>query len=248
MSARYLIRFDDICPTMSWDVWKEIEQTLLELDVKPILAVVPDNQDEKLRVAEANPRFWEEVRKWQGWGWTIGWHGHQHRYLTRDGGIVALNDRSEFAGVSEAEQHTKLQQALAIFERENVRPEVWIAPGHSFDAITLKVLRELGMYYISDGFFLFPGADAHRMMWIPQQLWRFRAMPLGVWTVCLHHNGWQGKNLQTFRRQAKSYRESLASFLEIRDAYRGRRVSWTDALASRAMLAAHRVKRIRRRW
>ena len=46
--ARYLIRFDDICPMMNWRIWAEIEAILLEKKVKPILDVVPDNQDPHL--------------------------------------------------------------------------------------------------------------------------------------------------------------------------------------------------------
>ncbi len=45
MKARYLIRFDDICPTMNWTIWEQVEQVLRTYHVQPILAVVPDNQD-----------------------------------------------------------------------------------------------------------------------------------------------------------------------------------------------------------
>ena len=48
--TKYLLRFDDICPTMNWKVWSEIEAALVQRDLKPILAVVPDNQDQVLKV------------------------------------------------------------------------------------------------------------------------------------------------------------------------------------------------------
>ena len=49
--AKYLLRFDDLCPAMNWDTWSEIEVTLVRKGIKPLLAVVPDNQDATLKVA-----------------------------------------------------------------------------------------------------------------------------------------------------------------------------------------------------
>ena len=79
MTAKYLLRFDDLCPTMNWDVWREVEQILYDTGVKPILAVVPDNKDEALRCGEPNSQFWEHVRQWQRAGAAVGLHGFEHR-------------------------------------------------------------------------------------------------------------------------------------------------------------------------
>ena len=68
MKSRYLIRFDDICPTMNWSVWESVESILLKYHIKPILAVVPDNQDPQLVVDAPRPDFWEKVRQWQSYG------------------------------------------------------------------------------------------------------------------------------------------------------------------------------------
>ena len=134
MGAQYLIRFDDICNTMNWPVWEQVEQLLLRFCVKPILAVVPDNQDPNLRAGAPDTTFWDRVRVWQTRGWTIGLHGYQHLQVTRDGGILNLNQWSEFSGLPLPEQRSKLRRAQEMFEREGVTPEVWVAPGHSFDA------------------------------------------------------------------------------------------------------------------
>src|SRR5262252_3697380 len=93
-STKYLLRFDDICPTMNWQVWSEIEAALLDQDLKPILAVVPDNQDPVLKVDPPVEDFWERVRTWQARGWTIALHGYQHRYVTHSPGIVTPIKRS----------------------------------------------------------------------------------------------------------------------------------------------------------
>lgn len=205
MSPRYLLRFDDVCPTMNWKRWKEIEEVLCRLEISPILAVIPDNQDRTLMAAAAIDGFWSEVRKWQARGWTIGLHGYQHLYVTREAGIVGIAKKSEFAGLSEQEQEDKLQRAIGIFRNEGVTPEVWVAPSHSFDRATIAVLKRIGIRTISDGLAVSPHVDADGMLWIPQQLWKFRRRPFGVWTVCFHLNSWTTEDMDRFRDDVRQY-------------------------------------------
>lgn len=186
-SAQYLVRFDDICPSMNWAVWAQVESILIDRNVKPILAVVPDNKDGCLEMERPNQDFWQKVRSWQERGWAIGLHGYEHRYETADPGIVGINRRSEFAGLSREVQAGKLQRALAIFRDNGVTADVWVAPGHSFDATTVELLVEFGVKVISDGYYLEPVVSAGAI-WVPQQLWRFRSFPKGLWTVCYHTN------------------------------------------------------------
>ncbi len=199
MRAKYLIRFDDICPTMNWDIWKQVEAVLTRYQVKPILAVVPDNRDHKLQVSPARLDFWEWVREKQEAGWTIGLHGYQHLYETRDAGLLGLNRRSEFAGLPLEAQREKVSNAVKILHQHGVRPQVFVAPAHSFDLTTLVALRESGIGTISDGFFLKPQRWLD-MVWIPQQMWKLRRMPFGVWTVCYHHNRMRPVDIERFAR------------------------------------------------
>ncbi len=92
--ARYLIRFDDICPTMNWAVWDSIEEYLIRYRVRPILAVVPDNQDPNLVIDPPRDDFWERVRHWQRMGYSIALHGYQHRYVSSNAGLLLLNHQS----------------------------------------------------------------------------------------------------------------------------------------------------------
>lgn len=214
MSARFLMRFDDLCPTMNWDAWDGIESVLVRSDVRPILSVVPDNQDPKLNVGSPRPDFWERVRSWQKRGWSIGLHGYQHKYVTQDPGLVGLNTRSEFAGLPIAVQGEKIDRALQIFHEHNVRPDLWIAPGHSFDRSTIEVLRARGIRTISDGLFVSP-VTWHGMVWIPQQLWRFRNIPTGVWTVCFHPNSFADAEHDSMARDVREFRDRLVSLQDV---------------------------------
>jgi len=196
----YLLRFDDICPTMNWAGWESIEQQLVAHDVRPILAVIPDNRDPGLLIDPPVPDFWARVRRWQGMGYTIAVHGHQHVYINRRKGLMGLTPHSEFTGLSHAEQKAKLGKSLAIFAEHGVRADAFVAPSHSFDRTTLKVLVELGLTVISDGLWPWPHLDQGQMFWVPQQVWRFDPKGAGIWTVCTHHNHWTPKEAETFAR------------------------------------------------
>jgi predicted deacetylase len=228
MSVKFLLRFDDMCPTINWDVWQKLEDVMIEEDVRPILSVIPDNQDPILHECEPNERFWERVRAWQARGWTIGLHGYQHRYVSRNAGLVGLKPYSEFAGVPLEDQRIKLKQALAIFTREGVRPDCWVAPAHSFDENTVSILISLGVRTISDGLALYPHRDSQNIVWVPQQLWRFRAVPFGVWTICIHSKDDLYLNPEHFRRCIREYKHSMTSLPAMVATYGQRKISWTD--------------------
>lgn len=242
MGATYLVRFDDICPTMNWTVWRQVERILTEAAVKPILAVVPDNQDQGLIIEPAASDFWGRVRDWQGNGWTIGLHGYQHRYETAEAGIIGRNPYSEFAGLPRQIQMTKLRDAVRIFERQRVTPDVWIAPAHSFDEITLEALAAVGIRTISDGYSLSPHIDARGMFWVPQQIGKFRPMPAFVWTVCLHHNAWGARDVDRFRSQIHRYRSRISTFQNVADRYARRHSGLADRVSGSAMRVARSLR------
>jgi predicted deacetylase len=228
---------------MNWDIWAQVENTLLELGVKPVMAVVPDNHDEKLKICAPDHCFWDKVRNWQGRGWTIGLHGYQHLYVTRDAGLLGVNRSSEFSGLSYAEQKSKLRQALDIFNRERVIADLWVAPGHSFDKTTIQVLFELGIQRLSDGFSLYPYLDSGGMMWVPQQLWRFRKMPFGLWTVCLHLNSWTAAEVPRFRSELSKFAGALTDWPSTIAAYQSRKHNILDTLFSGTYQIALRGRR-----
>lgn len=226
--TRYILRFDDICPTMDWNAWDPLEKVMDDEGIRPLVAVIPDNRDPEFEVGPANPAFWDRVRAWQAKGWGIGVHGYRHERATRDGGIMSINNRSEFAGLGANEQRAKLKSSLDIFARENVKPDAWVAPWHSFNATTKTALVELGVRVISDGFSLLPYRDGDGMVWVPNQLWRFRKMPFGIWTVCWHYRDWAPARLDSAKRTFAAYRGSMMSLGEAVAAYGGRRSSFAD--------------------
>lgn len=228
MWAEYLFRFDDICPTMNWKVWDQVESILIKHEIRPILAVVPDNRDRYLEVCSPAKDFWALVRAWRARGWSIGMHGWQHRYVTNDPGLLRINRYSEFAGLPACEQADRLLSGIAVFRANSIPTNVWVAPAHSFDLTTVKLLSQLGFTYISDGCSLFPFADEFGMEWIPQQLWSFRKRLFGVWTICFHINGWQTSDIERFSRMVERYAERISHLESIATRYGGRRKTLFD--------------------
>lgn len=242
MSARYLIRFDDICPAMNWTVWDRVEPLLEAAGARPLLAVVPENHDPELNVAPPAANFWDRVRAWQSRGWAIGLHGYQHRYVTRSSGIIGRNRYSEFSGLDRAEQLSKIRSALAIFEDQGVRADAWVAPAHSFDLTTVGVLAECGLRVISDGYALRPFMDSRGMLWVPQQLGKFRAMQGGVWTVCLHVNRWTASDIEQFEASLSRFRGQLTTLSDLAVSYASRRADLRDTAFDLCFRAARSLR------
>ena len=241
--CKYLVRFDDICPTMNWQVWEPIEAGLLRLDIRPLLAVIPDNRDPKLVKEPARADFWERVRHWQALGWTIALHGYQHVYVNRDPGMLRLTPQSEFAGLPREVQEEKLKRGLAIFAAQGVRADAWIGPSHSFDRTTVELLSELGIPVISDGLWAWPHREANGIVWVPQQLWRFHPKPAGIWTVCHHHNSWTAGYLDEFESDLAAYATKITDLPSVLRAFAGRKLTILDRwTALRTLIWNHRIR------
>ena len=240
--ARYLLRFDDICPGMNWPMWRSVETILKQAGIRPLLAVVPDNRDPKLSVCSPNPSFWNEVREWQQLDWSIGLHGFQHLYTTASAGLLGRNEYSEFAGVPAHEQRLKIECGLKILQDRQIRTDAWIAPAHSFDHTTVRILAELGVDCISDGYSLWPFVCDRGLLWIPQQLGRFYPMPFGTWTVCLHINSWNTAALERFRSAVDRFRTSIVGLADLRRQYSARRRHWGDRVFFTCFRAARSVR------
>lgn len=242
-TPKYLLRFDDLCPTMAWSVWDRVEQLLVAAGVRPILAVVPDNRDPELMVAPPAPDFWARVRSWQARGWAIGLHGYQHDYVTREPGLIGINRYSELAGLPPDVQREKLARGLDVFRANGVRADLFVAPAHSFDEVTLVALNELGLHTLSDGLFPLPHRDPHGILWVPQQLWRFRPMPPGVWTVCAHLNTWGEVELARLQADLQTYRPWLTDLHAVAAHFGARRPTGVGALIARAARRALELRR-----
>jgi predicted deacetylase len=211
---------------------------LIESNIKPILAVVPDNQDPVLQVAPPVDDFWQRVRRWQDLGWTIALHGYQHLYVAKAGGLVSRRKKSEFASLSSPVQEEKLRRGMEIFAREGIKSHVWIAPGNAFDETTVSLLPRFGIDIVSAGWFWGPFIGPHKMIWMPCQLSTLRSVPSGVWSVCYHHNSWGRFDLSRFLKRLKRYREKIVSLEEALAQHPPKRADWCYHFCTSPRLSA----------
>lgn len=229
----YLIRFDDICPTMNWRVWADVEMVLNKMGIRPLLAVVPENRDSKLVVSPPVSDFWERVRAWQARGWSIGLHGYRHTYVSNSPGILNHpSAKSEFAGLLRQIQADKLHAGASILAQQGVRIDCWVAPSHTFDWTTVCLLAEMGISVISDGLWPYPHSDRLGMTWVPLQLSRLYWRPRGVWGVGYHINEWDDLAVHEFSVSVTKHIGQISCLEEIVERYRGRRLTAADQVSS----------------
>lgn len=185
----YLIRLDDASEYMDTYKWNKIENLLDKYNIKPIVGVIPNNEDKKLvNGYDKDYNFWRLVNYWQDKGWEIALHGYNHVYLTKEKGINPVNKKSEFAGVNLQVQKQKIRDGIYILQKNNINPKIFFAPSHTFDKNTLIALKsESNINVISDTI----ANDIYfkdDFYFIPQQIGSPRNLYLKLVTICLHPN------------------------------------------------------------
>ncbi len=148
-------------------------------------------------------------------------HGYDHRYITKGSGLVPLNNKSEFVGLTLEEQKEKIRKGWSIFQKEGISSDIWVAPSHTFDENTLKSLKEeTSISIVSDGIATKP-FNKLGFFWLPQQLWRFKKVYLdGVYTICYHPNSMKIEDIHREFEVLKQNSHLLESCIEsLKDKY-----------------------------
>lgn len=217
--SRYFFRLDDIAPNMNWDNFNFLVSVFKKHGIKPLLAVIPDNKDSELLKYPANPDFWNTIKELSQNGWIIAQHGFEHSYKTENGGILKINERSEFAGLDFKTQKSIIADgALIIKDRLSSISGIFVAPGHSFDKNTIEALKINGFNYISDGIALYP-FKKWGLIWLPQVLWWPRKIWFGLATVLLHPNTEERADLVELEEFIIKNRGIIGNFSELMDWY-----------------------------
>ena len=246
LPAQYLLRIDDLCPTVSRARWPQFQTLIEEFRLQPILAIVPENRDAALNVSAADPSFWEQVRAFESAGAVVGMHGYRHLCNGQGRSRMSLHRASEFAGVPLETQRAWIRAGLEILRDHRLNPRIFVAPRHGFDAGTLSALRAERIALLSDGFarrlFL-----SDEMTWIPQQLWGPVEKTTGVWTICVHPNTATDAGMEELRAFLRAHAGEFTSV----DRLLGERPPTTLTLAERihaeAALCRFKLFRVVRR-
>ncbi len=244
--AQYLLRFDDLCPTISRSNWERFLPLIEEFRLRPILAVIPDNQDPDLMLSDPDPEFWNRMRAMEADGATIAVHGFQHLCDSHGRSLLALHRKTEFAGVAEEVQREWIHTGLEVLRGYGLNPRLWVAPRHGFDRATLRALRREGLGYLSDGFARRPFTRGG-VTWIPQQLWGPVHKSKGLWTICIHSNSSGSGLVEQLRAFLQEHGAQFTSFDRVVAEYRSVPLGPFERVRAAIVLQRMLVSRRRKR-
>lgn len=212
----YLLRLDDASEYMDVEKWDTIGILLDKYDIKPIIGVIPNNQDESLvNTYQPDFNFWKKVKIWATKGWTLALHGYTHVYSSNSGGINPVNFKSEFAGLSLDKQQEKIRRGIQVFEEHQLNPKIFFAPAHTFDMTTLEALKTESHIRIISDTIANNIYKINEFYFIPQQSGRVRRLPFKIATFCYHPNTMPDKDFEELERFLIKYRNKFTTFDEL---------------------------------
>jgi len=237
----YLIRLDDASEYMHLENWIKMEKILDKYDIKPIVGIIPKNEDRGLiGKYERDQYFWRKALDWQEKGWTIAMHGYTHVYSSEDGGINPVNLRSEFAGHSIIEQRKKISAGLKILMKNNLYPKLFFAPAHTFDLNTLEALKyESNIRIICDtvanDIYSYNG-----FYFIPQQAGHVRRLPFKVVTFCYHPNFMSSEDFVHLKTFLKKHKNRFGSFDNLD--FKNRELGFYDKMLQKSYFFLRKIR------
>ncbi|MEY8720128.1 DUF2334 domain-containing protein [Bacteroides stercorirosoris] len=242
MKQHYLVRLDDACPQMNKQKWQRVENILDKYRIKPMVGIIPHNEDPLTCIDMTDTDFTAKALNWQNKGWTIALHGYNHVCTTVIGGINPVHKCSEFAGLSLAEQKEKISKGYRTLIAMGLFPKYFFAPSHTYDENTLKALEEVTpIRSISDTIALQPYKQGVFTV-IPCQMGQFRKPPIGgYWTFCFHPNGMSDAAFDIFECFIKTNLEYFISFSDI-DMNKVGRKSIVDRLLSSVYFTFRKIR------
>ncbi len=217
---RISIRMDDITPDMDWTKFLRFKELCDLYQVKPLIGVVPDNQDENLHINSSKiippETFWNYIKGLENEGWCIAQHGTTHIYTTKKMGCFPLNRLSEFAGIGYENQLAALKRGRDILLSNGICTRMFMAPAHSFDNNTIKALRKLGFDKMTDGFgqspYLWRGMTFYPISYQQSSCLKKNS---GYTTFVVHSNTMNENDFEHYEKLFDKYKDRLISYTEL---------------------------------
>ncbi len=208
-----LIRLDDIAENMNWDLMEKLEILFDKHKIKPVLGVIPNNQDKELLSYPRKNNFWDKVRSWQNKEWKIVMHGFTHVYDTKSNkkDYFGYGGGSEFYGHSFDIQTEKINSGLKKFNEEKIKINSFFAPNHTYDMNTFKALKNAGINEIIDGYGIMPYIE-NNIKFIPQLFYELRPLPFGIQSTQLHINYWDQNDFNNFQNFLEKNEKKIITY------------------------------------
>jgi len=239
----YIFRLDDIAPNMNWGMMEKVKKLFIENDVKPILGVIPKNEDDELKkYPMCDFNFWNEIKNLNNQGWQIAMHGYEHLYdkYCKKNDYMGYGGRSEFVGHSYETQFKKLYSGLEVFRKQDLQVKIFFAPNHTFDHYTVQACKKLGFETIIDGYGLVPYYE-NDILFIPQLFYKLYYLPFGIQTIQLHINYFSEKDFFKLKNFIIKNKKKIISYKKACEAERD---STTDRMIRVLIKKTLQFKRI----
>lgn len=215
---KYLIRLDDACLTMNAKKWQRMEDMLDTYDLKPMVGIIPANNDPNQMIDAADSGFWNKVKNWEKKGWAIALHGYDHCFIS-DAGMAGLNplwSRSEFAGVPLELQKEKIRKGVTVCKANGIEPKYFFAPAHTYDKNTLQALREESTIRIISDTIATRPYYKNDFIFIPQLGGHCTEIKIpGFWTFCLHPSVMTEEDFAATEKFLQAHKNEMLNFDEL---------------------------------
>lgn len=208
-----LLRFDDIAPNMNWELMDKCERLFLKYNIKPVVGVIPNNEDSELLNYPFRENFWGIVKKWQSYGWEIAIHGYNHKYIsnTKKKDYFNYGGKSEFFGFSLDNQTSKLKNSIKIFNENKIKVRSFFAPNHTYDMNTFRALKAVGLKQVIDGYGFFP-YNKFGISFIPQLFFKNKILPFGIQSTQIHINSWDLRDFEVFKNFIEKNQKKIIDY------------------------------------
>ena len=215
MSRKIAVRMDDITPDMNWENFRFFQGLFEKAGITPLLGIVPECRDEKLHCGNPHEDFYEVMRKLKAEGYSFAIHGCYHLYTTKKGGLLPLNNLSEFAGVPYEKQKEMLAFGKKKLKEQGIDTDLFMAPAHSYDKNTLRALRELGITKVTDGFgkapYTYKGLTFYPISFLLRSSLKQKD---GITTLVLHSNTLTEADKERYQSIFDEYGKNMISYSE----------------------------------
>lgn len=209
-----LIRIDDVCENMNWNLMSKLESLFDNYSIKPVLGVIPNNRDEDFLSFPRNDNFWDQVRKWQVKGWEIVQHGDTHIYdrlCSKKSDYFEYGGGSEFFGHPLNVQEKRIKNGLEKFKREKINIRSFFAPNQTYDENTFIALKNCGISEVIDGYGLMPYTEKN-IKFIPQLFEKVVLLPFGIQSTKLHLHIWDENDYKKFENFIKINSKKIITY------------------------------------
>ena len=209
-----LIRIDDVCENMNWNLMSKLESLFDNYSIKPVLGVIPNNRDEDFLSFPRKDNFWDQVRKWQDKGWEIVQHGDTHIYdrlCSKKSDYFEYGGGSEFFGHPLDVQEKRIKNGLEKFKREKINIRSFFAPNQTYDENTFVALKNCGINEVIDGYGLMPYTEKN-VKFIPQLFEKVVLLPFGIQSTKLHLHIWDENDYKKFENFIKINSKKIITY------------------------------------